>query len=147
MKKHIFGALALGCLLALMIAAPARAQAPGTTMRASIPFDFIVRGRTLPAGYYEIRRINDEPTGLVIQNINHRRAEAMFETEPVYSSKEPNRSLVVFHRYGDSYFLSAVVTAGSETGEELTTSHAEKRLRRELASNNAEPETVTLALN
>ena len=147
MKKHIFGALALGCLLALLTAAPARAQAPGTTMRASIPFDFIVRGRTLPAGYYEVRRISDEPFGLVIQNVNHRRAEAMFETEPVYSSKEPGKSLIVFHRYGDSYFLSEVVTAGSETGEELPASHAERRLRQELASNNAEPETVTLALN
>ena len=146
MKKHIFGALAIGCLLALTVVIPAHAQAAGTTMRASIPFDFIVRGRTLPAGYYEIRRINDEPNGLVIQNINHRRAESMFETEPVYSSKEPNKSVLVFHHYGDSYFLSEVVTAGSETGEELATSRAERRMRRELASNNAEPETVTLAL-
>ena len=147
MRKHIFGALALGCLLALSIAVPARAQAPGTTMRASIPFDFIVRGRTLPAGYYEIRRINDEPSGLVIQNINHRRSEAMFETQPVYSSKGPNKSLVVFHRYGDSYFLSEVVTAGSQTGEELPPSQAELRLRSEVAKNNVEQETVTLALN
>ena len=55
MKKQIVGTLVAGCLLALMIAVPARAQLPGTRIRVNIPFDFIVRGRTLPAGIYEIK--------------------------------------------------------------------------------------------
>ena len=50
------------------------------------------------------------------------------------------------HRYGDTTFLTEVVAAGSETARELVPSRAERKLRRDLASNNAEPQTVALAL-
>jgi len=106
MKVQILGTLATGIFLTLMIAAPARAQMPGTTVRATIPFDFIVSGKTLPAGNYEIRRINDSPEGLVIRNVVDKRDHVMFETEAVEAKKIPRRSEIVFHRYGDTYFLS-----------------------------------------
>ena len=148
MKKQILGGVVAGCLLAMMIAVPALAQMPGTTMRASIPFDFIVMGKTLPAGNYEIKRISDSPEGLIIRNVNEKRDHAMFETEPVESRKIPNRSEIVFHRYGDTYFLSEVVTGGEEIGQELAPTRAERQLRSEMASNRAEPEeTVALAVN
>jgi hypothetical protein len=146
MKKQIFSAVVTGCLLALMIAVPAHAQMPGTTMRATIPFDFIVRGKTLSAGNYEIKRISDSPEGLIIRNVNEKNDHVMFATEPVEPRKIPNRSEIVFHRYGDSYFLSQVLTAGEETGQELLPSRAERQLRSEMASNSAEPETVALAV-
>jgi len=53
----------------------------------------------------------------------------------------------VFHRYGDSYFLSEVVTGGEQTAQELKPSHAEREMRREMAKNQEQPETVTVALN
>jgi hypothetical protein len=145
--KKIFGAMVTGCLLALVIAVPAHAQLPGTQMRVSIPFDFTVRGKTLPSGEYEVSRIGDEPISLLIRNVKDKRDHVVFETEPVYAGRIPNRGLVVFHRYGDSYFLSEVVTAGEDTARELTTSRAERQLQREMASNKAEPETVALAVN
>jgi hypothetical protein len=147
MKKQILGAVVTGCLLALVIAAPAHAQLPGTRMRATIPFDFIVKGKTFPAGNYEIRRISDSPEGLIIQNANEKRDQVIFETEPVETRKIPNTSEIVFHRYGDSYFLAEVLTGGEETGQELAPTRAERRLRSEMASNKAEPETVALAVN
>ena len=65
MRKRVFSA-ALTCgLLAAVAAATAYAQMPGMTMRARIPFDFSIRGKTLPAGDYEIRRVNDQPDVLV----------------------------------------------------------------------------------
>jgi hypothetical protein len=145
MKKQIFSAVVTGCLLALMIAVPAHAQTP-TTMRTTIPFDFIVRGKTLPAGNYEIKRFGDSPEGLMIQNVNEKRDHVMFTTETVEPRKTPGKSEIVFHRFGDSYFLSEVLTAGEETGQELPPSRAERRLRSEMASNGAEPETVALAV-
>jgi hypothetical protein len=53
----------------------------------------------------------------------------------------------VFHRYGDTYFLSEIVTAGEQTARELSPSSAEKLMRREMqmASNKNEPQTVALA--
>ena len=145
MKKQIFSPVVTGCLLALIIAVPAHAQMPGTTIRATIPFDFIVKGKTLPAGNYEILRISDSAEGLIIRNVNEKRDHVVFETEPLETRKIPNRSEIVFHDYGDSYFLSEILTAGEETGQELAPSRDERRLRSEMASNKAEPETVAVA--
>ena len=145
--RKLFYIIAIGSLLTFSIAGTAQAQLPGTIIRASIPFDFIVRGRTLPAGRYEIQQINDEPMGLMIQSIDHKRAHAMFETDPVDLSKSARQDVLVFHQYGDSYFLSEIVTATEGTGHELATSRQERQLRREMASNQAEPETVVVAIN
>jgi len=145
--KKIFGVMVTGCLLALMIAVPAQAQLPGSPIRVSIPFDFTVRGRTLPSGEYEVSRIGDEPISLLIRNVNDKRDHVVFETEPAYAGRTTRKSELVFHRYGDSYFLSEVVTAGEDTARELTPSRAERQLRREMASNKSEPDTVALAAN
>jgi hypothetical protein len=146
MKKQIFKVLVTGCLLSLMLAVPAIAQEPGTELRADIPFDFVVRGKTLPAGNYEIKRINDSPEGLIIRNINDKHEHVMFETLSVDTRMAPRRGEIVFHRYGDSYFLAEVLTPGEEIGRELVPSRAERQLKRELASNKTEAETVALAL-
>ena len=145
--KKLFSVMVIGSLSTLLIAITAFAQLPGTAIRASIPFDFTVRGRTLPAGKYEITRVNDEAVNLLIRSVDNKRDHAMFETEPVYVSNTSSKDVLVFHRYGDSYFLSEVVTGSEETGRELAPSHAERQMRREMARNQVEPETVTVALN
>jgi hypothetical protein len=145
MKIRILGILVTGLFLALLIAVPARAQMPGTAIRTTIPFDFIVSGKTLPAGNYEIGRINDSPEGLVMRNVTDKHDHVMFQTEAVAAMKIPSKSEVVFHRYGDTYFLSEVITAGEQTGRELSTSRAERRLKYEAAKNETEPQTVALA--
>ncbi|HEY2961198.1 MAG TPA: hypothetical protein VGJ37_02210 [Pyrinomonadaceae bacterium] len=144
--KKVLSITVTGCLLALMVAFTVQAQEPGTAMRASIPFEFTVDRRTLPAGNYEIRRISDDPMTLIIRNVDVKRDEAVFSTEPVIENRTPGKSVIVFHRYGDTTFLSEVVTAGEETARESIPSRAERRLRRELASNNGQPETVALAV-
>ena len=81
--RKILGVMAAGCLLTLLVVMGAHAQEPGTSIRVSIPFDFTVEKRTLPAGNYEIRRISDEPIGLIIQNVNHRREFLVLTTTKV----------------------------------------------------------------
>ena len=145
--KKLFVVMAIGSLLALSLVAGAQAQEPGVPVRASIPFDFMVRGRTFPAGNYEIERVTQDPSGLVIRNVNNKHEHIVFETEPMQDRKISSHNVLVFNRYGDDYFLSEVVTAGEQTGRELAPSHAERTLRREMmAKNEAEPETVTVAL-
>jgi hypothetical protein len=51
----------------------------------------------------------------MIRNIDLKRNEALFETEPVHVASSPRKDELVFNRYGDSYFLSEVVTGGEET--------------------------------
>ena len=146
MRKKVFSAVLACGLLAVVTAISASAQMPGTTLHATIPFDFIVRGRVLPAGNYVIRRLNDEPEGLVIFSVNDKRERAIFETESVDARQIPRTGELVFHRYGDSYFLSEVFAAGELTGRELPRTRQERSMRREMASNKAEPETVALAV-
>jgi hypothetical protein len=131
--------------LAALAATTAYAQMPATTLRTRIPFDFSIRGKTLPAGDYEIRRINDGPDVLMINGINDRRERAVFITEPVEARKIEGRGVVEFHRYGDSYFLSEIFTGGEQTGRELRITRQERDMRREMASNKTEQETVALA--
>jgi hypothetical protein len=146
MKKKVFSVMAAGCFFGLL-AATAHAQLPGTELRATIPFDFSIRGKTLPAGDYEIKRITDTPEVLIISSRVNDEHE-IFDTELVEARKTPDRGELIFHRYGDSYFLSEVFAGGEQTGRELPVSRQEKTLRREIASNvnKAKPETVAVAV-
>jgi len=139
--------MVIGSFLALSIAGTAKAQLPGTAIRASIPFAFSVRGRTLPAGNYVITRVTDEPVGLIIQNVDYKSDKAMFETEPIYVGARPHKDVLVFHRYGESYFLSEVVTSTEQTARELFPSRDERRMKRDMAKNQVQAETVTVASN
>src|SRR4030095_8157477 len=132
MKRRVLSVALTGFALALMTVT-AFAQLPGAPIRANIPFDFMVRGRTLPAGEYEILRISDEPAALEIANIDHRSEHALFESQPV-EGEIPNRGKVVFHKYGDIYFLYEIWTPGLETGREIAPSHRERALEREMAT-------------
>ena len=146
MKRRVFSITVSVCVFALT-AAIAFAQLPGEPIRVNIPFDFLVRGRTLPAGEYEISRLSDEPALLEITNIRNRHENAAIETEPEEGNM-PRHGKVVFHRYGDSYFLHEIWTAGIETGRELPMSHQEKVLRQETLAKgeSTEPQVVAIAI-
>jgi hypothetical protein len=145
MKKKVLSLMAT-CSLLTLVAATAHAQLPGTALRASIPFEFSVRGRVLPAGDYEIKRMTDQPDGLEIFSLSDKHKLALFETDPVMARNPNRRSEITFHRYGDSYFLFEVFAGGEQTGRELPLSRQEKGLRSEMASNGnqATPQTVAV---
>jgi len=146
--RRIFTAIVATAFLALAITAPARAQLPGTAMRANIPFDFIVNGKTLPAGNYEVKRLNDEPEGLIIRSVDNKHDHAVFETESMQQNRMPREDQIVFDRFGDTYFLSEVLTGGMETARRLAPTRAERELKREtqMAGTKAQPQTVSIAL-
>jgi len=143
--KRVFSVVVAGCLLSVLLLGSAGAQEPGTKIRASIPFDFTVKGKTLPAGEYEVSRVMDEPIALLLRNVHDKHDEVVVETEPVIGRGTPKRDELIFNRYGDSYFLAEIFTAGEQTGEELYPTHRERELRSEMARNQAGPETVTVA--
>jgi hypothetical protein len=144
MRKKVFSAVLTFGMTVLAITV-AYAQLPGAKMRAKIPFDFSVKGKILPAGDYEIKRLNDDPATLIITNVKNNRDLAIFWTTPVGGGNVVNRGEVVFHRYGESYFLSEVFAGGSQTGRELLVSRQERLLKQDIASKKGAPETVALA--
>ena len=149
MQGRILSAIVSFCVLIIGPAGTVFAQMPGTAIRATIPFDFVIRGKTLPAGTYEVTRISSEPDTLCIRNAEQTKIVEVFNTDPVTQRNGFGQSELIFHRYGELYFLDEVAARGEETARQLIPSKQERNLERETASNvgGRKAETVTLAAN
>jgi len=93
-----------------------------------VPFAFNAGGQALPAGHYIVAAVGDN-----IKIFNSQTTGFYVPTHSAMRTASDGTKLV-FHRYGDTYFLSAVWVAGNTTGREMFRSRAE----RELAARNAE---------
>jgi hypothetical protein len=134
MKKH--GAT----LLILMLAAlTGLASAQTRVITAEVPFDYVVNGRTMLAGECSIKTEGNGQTILWITSENARLAVLPNATESTTAS---DMTKLVFHRYGDRYFLASIEREGESRGYELPASKLEAELR---AQNVAENDVVLLA--
>ena len=119
------------CLLTVGGGVVANAQI-GTfsRMQANVPFSFTVGNTTLPAGRYEIRRLDVTATNVLELRSIKGRTTVVFEVEDAQTpDDQPARKTeLVFNTFGDQNFLSQVWVAGSEEGSELAKSRMEKRL-------------------
>src|SRR5690349_7854307 len=91
----------------------------GQTIRAKInvPFDFIVTGKTLPAGEYTFR-FNAGGSVLAIEGVDTRET-MMFLAGEDENMKRSETTRLVFHHYANRYFLRQVWMAGNYDGVEL----------------------------
>jgi len=113
------------------LAASAKAQT-GSGVRANVPFDFTVAGKRFAVGHYSITRANQTSGDLVLEVNSLAEHSRVFPiTSPVYTRTARNQSVLIFHRYGDEYFLSQVWAAGSTTGRAFTKSRRERQLQQE----------------
>jgi len=125
--------LSMALLLAATIAFAQTgfAQTKEGDVTADVPFAFVVAGKTLPTGHYIVSHENDS------LRIHDRNSQGMFV--PTHSAQRPeheNASKLVFHRYGNTYFLSEIWIGGNAFGRALFTTKAEH----ELAERGAERE-------
>ena len=137
MKKAMFR---IGLMLALAFLAAAqfvRAQEP---VVAKIPFQFTAGETTLPAGEYRVEKISDGSPALVIRCTEGSPA-IMVVTSPASVNAPQQNSKLIFHRYGNRYFLAQVWSAGSSSGRQLRESAKEKE---QLLARNEAPEQVTI---
>lgn len=125
MKNAGYAIVAVMVLMLGML--PAYGQTVTSTSKMSISFGFIVGNKTLPAGEYLVAPLNDQT--IKIQNVDgHHSLVAM--TNSVISGSGPNRPKLVFHKYGDHYFLAQAWLRYSDTGRELFVSSRELELAR-----------------
>jgi hypothetical protein len=126
-------------LLPMMAAAQMQ---PGTKLVAQVPFDFMIGGKTVPAGTLSIQRVSPGSATLSMRN---RDANVNIFCGAAHDeSKTPAAaSILVFNQYGHRYFLSQVKVEGSKTHYKLPESPAEAELR---AQNSQAPQEVLLAL-
>lgn len=139
-KNMCLGALALSFLVSLATL-PAAAKSVDN-MRAQVPFDFHVGESLVRAGAYTIKSMTADEQVL---RINGEKASAATITNSD-TEKGKGRARLIFHKYGDQYFLSAVWGSDS-TGRTLSESKRERNLRKELSAARAaaaEVEIVTI---
>lgn len=136
MKRNLFGILTT-LTLALLISVPLSAQ---TTTKATVPFDFTIGKIQMPAGTYEFRPLSHR--AILIRD--SRTAKSVLS---LFNSEQPSRAdstpKLVFHRYGDKYFLSQVSRGNGGAVMELPTSKLEEEVR--IAGSSVPEKTVVAA--
>jgi hypothetical protein len=124
--KHI---TAIALLIAATFVTAGKAIAQDYAVRATIPFSFTVNGKQLPAGNYTLGSDITSPRVLKISD-RTQHASAMVLTMPSADEKRKANQLV-FHKYGDQYFLCEIRSQESSINVELPTTKQEKRAKAE----------------
>ena len=140
MKKKVTKVLAstglLAALLLISVATSTRAQSLEYRIRANVPFDFNVGDTKLTAGKYSFGRAiqSSDDTILSISDLDGS-SRSLSTSLPVESWRTTEKARLVFHRYGDQYFLFQVWAPSATTGRQFTKSRAERQLLQNVAKN------------
>ena len=125
--------LAGGALLTLAVA-----FSPAQTVRAHIPFNFVAGSSSLAAGGYTVQ-IGGR-TERVLAMCGPRQRECVSLIATVVASRVPNDlGKIVFHRYGNRYFLSEIWSRS------LVQMISEGSIERQIAKPGAEPAMAVIA--
>lgn len=122
MEKQLWKTV--GFLAALLVTSTALGQSNQGDTIADIPFAFSVANHTLPAGRYTVTRLGE--TTLRISSPHNQSTVVL--THAVEGKAPESKGKVVFHRYGDAYFLSEVWVAPNGAGRKVFESRAEEEL-------------------
>ena len=106
-----------------------RAVAQDRAVRATVPFDFTVGDKLLPAGTYTITTASSD----VIELRNYDKHVTILSAATPDNKESRNGSKLVFDKYGDQYFLSEILCRPALMNVNLPTSRAEKRARTQQA--------------
>ena len=143
MQKQIVKGITMLMLVAgvaLMAAlVSAYAQSPGSIV-ADVPFDFTVGSKSLKAGEYSVRAFTKSGNTVLISNKD--RSDVAVRLWNSIQVTTPQEAKLVFHRYGQRYFLSEVWNLGEQTGRQLVKSREERALETQLAANSSKSEVA-----
>jgi len=130
MRKQLLKGFTIltGIMAFAMVAAVASAN--GQTTRSSVPFDFIVADKALPAGDYTVGSISSGSDALVIRGTDGNGALRL----TMQAEGSSDHAKLVFHRYGQRYFLAEVWNGEGRTGRKLAPCRQERAIQKELSS-------------
>jgi hypothetical protein len=127
MKKNF---LLFTAALALAVTTVASAQT--IKVKVNVPFGFIVNRATLPAGEYLLESVDDAGKVLAIRDLDTNTSKlVMFNS--CRSLKAVSQTKLIFHRYGDRYFLNQIWVEGNNAGHELSPSPREKEVAKDFS--------------
>jgi hypothetical protein len=108
---------------------------------ARVPFQFVVANKPVPAGQWTIQAATADDRTVMIRN-GDAKLSLYANISEAESSTAATAPALVFHKYGDRYFLSGLKIEGTRTMYRLPESKAEMELR---ASNAPMTEQILLA--
>jgi hypothetical protein len=140
MKRHAFSLVSL--LSLLLVAGSAIAQT--SPVRANVPFDFTVAGKTVPAGTYTVGELGQghSPELLLLQSKDG--LHMIIESNAAENGNGANKTKLVFNRYKDQYFLSEIWVQRATSGRHIPKTGREKELARQMASANLTEQRVEI---
>jgi hypothetical protein len=108
--------------VALLCALGGGLEAQSYKITATVPFGYQVKGQNLEAGNYVITKDVSSPV-MWLRNAEDGKSVLLMTIASSVTDPEPK---LVFHRYGDRYFLAEIWIGF--TGRSLTMSSAEKEV-------------------
>jgi hypothetical protein len=120
--KNVSGCLSM-VALAVVLAAPVSAQT--VTLKASVPFDFVVAGRTMPAGDYMVGTSGDIGI-LEVRSLAKGGEPVLATTNAADGPSDRGRAFLTFNRYGGDYFLAGIWDGSRARGRSVPMSSAER---------------------
>ncbi len=96
-------------------------------MKATVPFDFTIGNATVPAGTYTI---SSTDSGHDVLRITDQKHVHLLTTALMDASNDGKANVLVFHKYGNQYFLSEIRCKDSSSMNlRLPVWNSEKRAR------------------
>jgi len=123
----------------------AHGQSLSTRVRAEIPFDFLVGDKKFPAGEYSIGLSGSDDALLRVSRVHGNLTAFRLTSENLNLARKGSDTLV-FHQYGDQYFLSEVWPAGGTDGRTLLESRGERAAHEAMAKNKIATQSRTVAV-
>jgi hypothetical protein len=119
-------ALAVVVALTISVVAAGECFARPSVLHANIPFAFAVGDKWLPAGQYQIETVTTGSGTLqVIRRSSGGGGSTFFSTIALEAHDGNSKTELVFHRYGNEYFLSQIWN-GEGKARQLIESNEEK---------------------
>jgi hypothetical protein len=111
-------------------------------LRATVPFAFTIENTTLPAGTYIFSILSPYNMVIKVQSADGRKA-VLIAAIPTLKLNSSNQTKLVFHRFGNEYFLAQVWEQWSEVHRDLRSGNR----ARELARNGERMQFITILAN
>ena len=136
MKRNLFGILAI-LTLSLLISVPS--MSAQTIAKATIPFAFTVGQTEMPAGNYIISSVSDSAIAIMGREKGTNVVSLVRSEQP---KTNDGSTKLVFHKYGDKYFLSQVARGFGGNVLQLPASNRENEAQIQYARQAADKEVV-----
>jgi len=123
MKTQVFRTTIFAVVVLAVSGGTAQRQ-PGDVL-VNVPFSFLVGNHQMPPGRY---RVTPAGSGFLRFFDTKDSRDRLLVAVHGVESRAPQTPKLVFHRYGDSYFLSEVWNANGSIGRQLPKSKEEQEI-------------------